>query len=75
MHTALQRNPRWNPKDSKAERDVHGADGRWLRRGAAERGSRPRQDRLLQRKGIKSLSIFGTVLRDGRNRGRRAIRT
>ncbi len=35
MHTALQRNPRWN-HSSQAERDMYGADGRWLRRGAAE---------------------------------------
>ena len=36
VHTALQRNPRWN-RSSQAERDVHGADGRWLWRGVAER--------------------------------------
>lgn len=35
MHTALQRNPRWNGS-SQAERDMYGAGGRWLRRGVAE---------------------------------------
>ncbi len=32
---------------SRAERDVYGADGRWLQRGVAEKISRLRRDRLL----------------------------
>lgn len=45
VRTALQRIPRW--KLSRAERDMYGADGRWLQRGAAEKKSRLRRDRLL----------------------------
>lgn len=54
LQTVLQRNPWGN--NSEAERDIQGADGRWLLRGAAEQASRLRQDRLLQRKGMVVLN-------------------